>query len=176
MAVVPTRHQSGHVKKQKSGSDGYVRSDCKLCIGATIGTKKARRIDAGQTFSQKSSGSRWAGSLSDFSGSETSRASSKRNSARIASQESKFPAAPQQSNTGESVAQATIRGFMVRTAKKLPEFLERRASPSNATIENMVAIKEVHIDQPSLNLFTILARRYLSFFTLRLVIYFEAFG
>lgn len=167
LAVVPTRRQSGHVKKRKSGSDGYVRSECKLCIGATIGTKKARRIDAGQTISQKSSGSRWAGSLSDFSGSETSRASSKGNSARIASQESKFPAAPQHSNTSETLAHAIIRGFMVRTAKKLPEFLERRASPSNATTENMVAIREVYIDQPSLNLSTIVARRYLLFLTLR---------
>lgn len=168
MAVLPTRRQGGHVKKRKSGSDEYVRSDCKLCTGATVGTKKARRIDAGQTFSQKSSGSRCAGSLCDFSGSETSRAKSKGNSTRIASQESRFPAAPQQhSNTGESLAHAIIRGFMMRTAKKLPEFLERRASPSNATTENMVAIKEVHIDQPSLNLSTMVARRDLLFFTLR---------
>lgn len=142
MAVVPTRtrRQSGRVKKRKSGSDGYVRSDCKLCIGATIGKKKARRVDAGQTFPQKSSRSTWVGdSIDDFSGSETSRASPKGKSARITSH-------PQHSNTSESLAHAIIRGFMVRTAKKLPEFLERRASPSNATTENMVAIKEVHLE------------------------------
>lgn len=128
MAVLPTRRQGGHVKKRKSGSDEYVWSGCKLCTGATIGAKKARRIDAEQKFSQKSSGSRWAGSLCDFSGSEASRAKSKGNSTRIASQESRFSAAPQQhSNTSESLAHAIIRGFMMRTVKKLPEFLERRA-------------------------------------------------
>ncbi len=157
-AVVPAHRQSCRVRKRKSGSDGYVQNDWKLCIGATIGTKKARRIDAGQTLSRKSSGSSWAGSSSDFSGSETSRASPRGNSARIASQESGFPAAPQHSYTSERLAHAIIRGFNVRAAKKLPEFLERRASPRNATTENMVAIKEVHINLPYLHLSAAVAR------------------
>lgn len=167
MAVVPAHRQSCRVKKRKSGSDGYVQNDWKLCIGATIGTRKARRIDGGQTLSPKSSGSSWAGSSSDFSGSETSRGSPRGNSARIASKESRFLAAPQHSNTSKSLAHAIIRGFKVRAAKKLPEFLERRASPSNATTENMVAIKEVHINLPYLHLSAALAHRYLFLFILR---------
>lgn len=151
MAVVPARRQSGRVKKRKSGSNGYVQTDGKLCIGgATAGMKKARQLDAGQPFSHKSLGVCGASSSSDFSGSETSRASPKRNGARTASQKRKFPVAPQHSNKSESLAHAIIRGFRVGAAKKLPEFLERRASPSNATTENRVAIKEVHTNLPSL--------------------------
>lgn len=52
-------------------------------------------------------------------------------------------------------------------AKKLPEFLERRASPRNATTENMVAIKEVDINLPYLHLAAVVARRYLLLFILR---------
>lgn len=155
MAVVPAHRQSCRVRKRKSGSDGYVQNDWKLCIGATIGTKKARRIDAGQKLSRKSSGSSWAGSSIDLSGSETC---PRGNSARIASQESGFPAAPQHSYTSERLAHAIICGFNVRAAKKLPEFLERRASPRNATTENMVAIKEVHINLPYLHLSAAVAR------------------
>ena len=157
MTVVPPRRQNGRVKKRKSGSNEYVQNHGKLCIGATTGMKKAHQTDAGQTFSQKSSGFSGAGSSSDFSGSETSRASSKGKDAHIISQESKYSAAPQHSNTNESLAHAIIRGFRMGTAKKLPEFLERRASPSNATTENMVAIKEVHINLPSLLLSAVVA-------------------
>lgn len=84
----------------------------------------------------------------DSSGSDTSRASQQGNNARIAkvtSQNGEFPDVPQHSNTRESLARAIVRGFRIGRVKKLPEFLERRASPSNAAPGIVVEIKEVLI-------------------------------
>lgn len=73
----------------------------------------------------------------ESSGSDVSRARPKGYGVRIAN------AAPQHSSSIEALAHAIVRGFRLGAARKLPEFLERRASPCNATAENMVEIKKV---------------------------------
>lgn len=111
--------------------------------------KAPHRVGARQSFSQQSPGFGGTGRSTDSSGSEKSRKNPRGNGAHITGREGDFLASPQHSNTSESLAHAIVRGFRARAAKKLLEFLERRASPSNATAETMVGIKEVLTCPPS---------------------------
>lgn len=151
MAVVPSRRQAGgRIKKRRSGPNGHLQNYGKICTGDTTGMKKApHRVGARQSFSQQSPGFGGTGRSTDSSGSEKSRKNPRGNGAHITGREGDFLASPQHSNTSESLAHAIVRGFRARAAKKLLEFLERRASPSNATAETMVGIKEVLTCPPS---------------------------
>lgn len=151
MAVVPSRRQAGgRIKKRRSGPNGHLQNYGKICTGDTTGMKKTpHRIGARQSFSQQSSGFGGTGRSTDSSGSEKSRKNPRGNGAHITGREGDFLASPQHSNTSESLAHAIVRGFRARAPKKLLEFLERRASPSNATAETMVGIKEVLTCPPS---------------------------
>lgn len=138
MAVVPARRQAGRVRKRKWGPDVHIQSYGNLCA---TGMRKGHPIDRGQMFSQEKDRMGFCGAgggPSESSGSDASGARPKKGyGVRIAT------AAPQHSNSSEAFAHALVRGFGVGAARKLPEFIERRASPCNATAENMVGIKEV---------------------------------
>lgn len=135
MTVVPARRQVGRARRRKSGSNVHVQNYGNLCIGATAGMKRTHQIDAGHTLSQEES--------TVFGGTNGGSDESSDSDRPRASQEDESPATPQYPNPNEGLAHAIVRGFRMGAAKKLPEFLERRASPSNATTENMVEIKEV---------------------------------
>lgn len=140
MAVVPARRQAGRVRNRRSGPNVRIQNYGNLCIGVATRMKKGHPIDRGQVFSQEKEGMGFGdagGGSSEFSGSDASRARPKGYGVRIAT------AAPHHSSSSEALAHAIVRGFGVGAARKLPEFLERRASPCNATAENMVGIKEV---------------------------------
>lgn len=140
MAVVPARRQAGRVRKRRSGPNVRIQNYGNLCIGVATGMKKGHPIDRGQVFSQEKEGMGFGdagGGSSEFSGSDTSRARPKGYGVRITT------TAPQHSSSSEALAHAIVRGFGVEAARKLPEFLERRASPCNATAQNMVRVKEV---------------------------------
>ena len=140
MAVVPARRDAGRFRKRKSGPNVHIQNYGNLCIGVATGMKKGHSIDRGQMFSQEKDRMGFGGAgggPSESSGSDASGARPKGYGVRIAT------AAPQHSTSREALAHAIVRGFGVGAARKLPEFLERRASPCNATAENMVGIKEV---------------------------------
>lgn len=135
MTVVPARRHGGRTRRRKSVPNVHAKGYGNLCIGASPRMKKAHQIEAGHSFLQEESLGFDEADVdsSESSGSETSRAS----------QEDEFPGTLQHSNPSEGMAHAVVRGFRVGAAKKLPEFLERKASPSHATTDEMVGIKEV---------------------------------
>lgn len=141
MTVVPARRQGGRISKQKSGHNIHIQNYGNLCIGVATGMTKGHPIDRGRMFSPEKEGMGFDGAVgggsTESSGSDVSRARPKGYGVRIAN------AAPQHSSSSEALAHAIVRGFRVGAARKLPEFLERRASPCNATAENMVGIKKV---------------------------------
>lgn len=150
MTVVPARRQGGRIRKQKSGPNVHIQNYGNLCIGVATGMTKGHPIDRGRMFSPEKEGMGFGGAgggSTESSGSDVSRARPKGYGVRIAN------AAPQHSSSTEPLAHAIVRGFRAGAARKLPEFLERRASPCNATAENMVGIKKVLLTCISCSLF-----------------------
>lgn len=119
-----------------------------------------------------------AGDSGDSSGCNTPKAiQQEKDSARVTTptyQEDELPAAPQDLdspdilalaapqdlNSPDILAHAIICGFKMNGVKKLPKFLQRRASPRDATTENIVEIKEVIVTNLALSLGHPLCQRF----------------
>lgn len=148
MAVVPARRRGGRVKRRRSGPNVHVQSAGSRYkhTNAIPGPKKAPQID-GRKFSQDSIGFDAGSSGDSASASNTTRASQQgKNSASISKipyQEDEFPTTPQDLEASEILAHAIVRGFKMRAAKRLPNFLQRRASANNTITGNIIEIKKV---------------------------------
>lgn len=151
MAVVPSRRRGGRVKRRRYGPNVRAQSagNWYKHTDATPEPKKSYQID--ELKSSSDSPRFHAGSSGNFLGSDTSRAGQQgKNSARISKiiyQEDELPAASQDLKSSEILAHAIVRGFKMRAAKKLPQFLQRRASSREATTGNHVEIREVILNK-----------------------------
>lgn len=156
MALVPApaRSRGSHANKQRFSPKAHAQSTGNRYKHTDAPTKpeQSHQVD-GRTFSQDSSGLD-AGGLADSSGRGANRASQPgKNSARIFNSLHQEDDLPATSTSSEILAHAIVRGFRIKTARRLPKFLQRRSSPRNAPIESWVQIKEVIYNQNLLSFF-----------------------